>query len=328
MNVRPTKTELWQERVFMLTLLADTAILVVFFLVAEASGSLTILGETIRAGIVLSLHFHAFWTLRGVHRGRFQHYEFGVGKIEYLVWTLLGLAVLVGAYWIGMRLIETLSGDADVASPMGLAGAAIANAAGLLVNYAGLKAMEQLADEDTSGVLRAQISARLGMLLLSVSLMPTMTAAAVSRDASIAYAFDAIGALFLIYLKLLRAIVMLREGVPGLLDSPASPEFKRQVMEIVRTIVPGRGFSGIRTRRCGSVTEVELLLSPDAAPSSVDLAEMRDTIAAQLSERGLLVRLSLVIASLSNPNVNPLTTKADSNQRPALPKAAYDEAPG
>jgi hypothetical protein len=31
MNVRPTKTELWQERVFMLTLLADTAILVVFF---------------------------------------------------------------------------------------------------------------------------------------------------------------------------------------------------------------------------------------------------------------------------------------------------------
>jgi hypothetical protein len=30
---------------------------VIFFLVAEASGSLTILGETIRAGIVLSLHF-------------------------------------------------------------------------------------------------------------------------------------------------------------------------------------------------------------------------------------------------------------------------------
>jgi hypothetical protein len=59
MNVRPTSTELWQERVFMLTLLADTAILVIFFLVAEASGSLTILGETIRAGIVLSLHFHA-----------------------------------------------------------------------------------------------------------------------------------------------------------------------------------------------------------------------------------------------------------------------------
>jgi divalent metal cation (Fe/Co/Zn/Cd) transporter len=292
----PTTEERGQERAFFLTLFADSTLVVGLVLVAMTSGSLSLLGETIRTAILLLLHFHAFWVLQATHRGRFAKYEFGVGKIEHLVWTLLGLAALIGAYWVSIRLAGTVLGDAKAASPLGLAFAAVANAVALTVNYCGLKAMERYATEDASGVLRAQISARQGMMLVSLALMPPMTAAALASDPVIAFAFDAVGAIAMIYLKLLRAVVMLREGVPGLLDAPAPAEMKARVMEIVRSIVPGHSFRGVRTRRCGTVTDVELLVDADCVGSGTDLTKMNDMVVRRLREDGIKARFALVVA--------------------------------
>jgi divalent metal cation (Fe/Co/Zn/Cd) transporter len=295
----PTIEERGQERAFLLTLSADSALVLGLVAVAAMSGSLSLLGETIRTAILLLLHFHALWVLCSAHRGRFTKYEFGVGKIEHLVWTLLGLAALIGAYWVSIRLAGTLLGESTAASPMGLAFAAVANAVALTVNYCGLKAMEGYATEDASGVLRAQISARQGMLLVSLSLMPPMTAAALASDPVVAFAFDAVGATAMIYLKLLRAVVMLREGLPGLLDAPATVEMKTRVMEIVRSIVPGASFRGVRTRRCGTVTDVEVLVDADFIGSGTDLTKMNDLVVRRLREDGLKARFTLVVA---NPN--------------------------
>lgn len=292
----PTTDERSQERAFSITLFADSTLVVGLVAVAMTSGSLSLLGESIRAAILLFLHFHALWVLRAAHRARFAKYEFGIGKIEHLVWTLLGLAALIGAYWVSIRLAGTLLGDATAASSAGLAFAAVANAVALTVNYCGLKAMEGYATEDASGVLRAQISARQGMLLVSLSLMPPMTAAALASDPVIAFAFDAVGAVAMIYLKLLRAVVMLREGVPGLLDAPATAEMKARVMEIVRSIVPGHSFRGVRTRRCGTVTDVELLVDADSIGSGADLTRMNDAVIERLQENNIKVRFALVVA--------------------------------
>ena len=292
----PTTDERSQERAFSITLFADSMLVVGLVAVAMTSGSLSLLGESIRAAILLLLHFHALWVLRAAHRARFTKYEFGVGKIEHLVWTLLGLAALIGAYWVSIRLAGTLLGDATAASPAGLALAAVANAVALTVNYCGLKAMEGYATKDASGVLRAQISARQGMLLVSLSLMPPMTAAALASDPVVAFAFDAVGAVAMIYVKLLRAVVMLREGVPGLLDAPATADVKARVMEIVRSIVPGHSFRGVRTRRCGTVTDVELLVDADCIGSGADLTRTNAMVIKRLQEHGLKVRFALVVA--------------------------------
>ena len=246
-----TTEERRQERAFSLTLLADTMLVVVLVSVAIVSGSLSLLGESIRTAILLLMHFHALWVLRATHRGHFAKYEFGVGKIEHLVWTLLGLAALIGAYWVSIRLAQTLLEGASAASPVGLAFAALANAVALAVNYCGLKAMERYATEDSSGVLRAQISARQGMMLVSLGLMPPMTAAALASDPVVAFTFDAVGAVAMIYLKLLRAVVMLREGVPGLLDAPATAETKdhgNRALDLTWPELQGCAYPALRQR--------------------------------------------------------------------------------
>ena len=123
-----------------------------------------------------------------------------------------------------------------------------------------------------------------------------MTAAALASDPVVAFVFDAVGAVAMIYLKLLRAVVMLREGVPGLLDAPATAETKARVMEIVRSIVPGESFRGIRTRRCGTVTDIELLVDTDRIGAGANLTRMNDIVIRKLKERGIKARFALVVA--------------------------------
>ncbi len=255
-----------------------------FIVVAVVTASLTILGEAARAVLLLTLHVYALWTLFAVHRGRFEAYDFGVGKIESLIWVALGSGFLLGAYWVTDTVFAVLSSGVEAASPRGLALAAIVNALGLLINFVGWRAMHTAAREDSSGVLKAQIEARFAMFLASLILQVTLTAAALVKDPVVATWFDAAGALILVYFKLIRGLFMLRRGLQELLDAPEVEAVRAQIHRAASAVLPEGGVVALKTRRSGRRSFMEISVFDTTFDSTADLARSQAAVQARVAE--------------------------------------------
>jgi divalent metal cation (Fe/Co/Zn/Cd) transporter len=292
----PTGEQRLQERAFLWTSAADTTMTACFVAAAMVSGSLTMLGEAARAALLLALHLYALWSLMALHRGRFVGYEFGVGKIERMVWIVLGLGFLVGAYWVAGRVFAVLASGEVSATPLGLALAAVVNALGVLINFMGWHAMRAALREDSSGVLQAQVHARRIMFQAGLALQGTLTCAALARDPVLVTALDAAGALLLVFYKLVSGVIMIRRGLPDLLDAPAPENLRAEIRAALLRTLPERDVVAIRTRRSGRRVFAEVAVTDNAATSAAELARRAAAVRATLSRRGVAIDLRIVAA--------------------------------
>ncbi len=226
----PTKEERAKEVSLFYTNLADTGMVALLIVTAITTGSLTMLGESVRGVLLLSIQFYSIWMLNAVHRDRLTRYEYGIGKIEQFVWVVVGIGLWFGAFWVAQTIVETIVSAEPPASPRGLATAAIVNAINLLINSLGLLAMYAASRDRESGIFGAQIRVRVGMLLVTLILQVTLTVAALAKDPGIALVMDAAGACLCVYFKLRRGFGMIAQGLPDLLDAPA----KRELGALIR----------------------------------------------------------------------------------------------
>ena len=198
----PTAEEIAKERTVLVPTIADTGVLAALFVTAITTGSLTILSEFIRGGIPTIVAYYSVKVLRAQHRGRLSHYEFGVGKLEQLVWVVAGLTLLLGAGWMAKTIFETVVSAEPAASPLGLAIAAVVNAVNLVINSLSLYAMYRASEDRDAGVFGAQVRARVGMVLATLILQVTLTIAALAKDEAITLALDAGGATLVVLIML------------------------------------------------------------------------------------------------------------------------------
>ena len=257
----PTSDERAKEVSFFYTSLGDIGIVALIVIVAVGSGSLTMFSEAVRGVLLLTVQLYSLWVLFAVHRDRLSRYQYGVGKIEQFVWVVVGLSFVIGALWVAHSVIASLLSPAPAASPLGLALAAVANAINLVINGLGWHAMRVAARDDTSGVFGAQLSARRGLLVASLVLQITLTAAALAKDPQIALVLDALGAAMVVFLKLRRGILMIARGLPDLLDAPAADDVAGVIRSALASLLPEPAVRSIRTRRAGrqSFAEVTVL---------------------------------------------------------------------
>lgn len=263
----PTDEQRAKEKSFLFGNLADVGTNTLLLVMAIVSGSLTMLSEAVRSWLMLSVSFYGFWVLRAVHRDRLSRYEYGVGKIEQLVWVVVGLSLVIAALWVAQRVVATVLSSEPAASPLGLTMAALVNAINLLVNFVGWHAMHVAARNDPSGVFGAQLRARLTMLLSSLFLQVTLTVAALAKDDVIALILDAVGAIFVVGLMLCKGFPMVARALPDLLDAPASEELRARIRAAVASVLPEDDIVSIRTRRSGPTTFAEIAVAPTAFAS-------------------------------------------------------------
>ena len=311
----PTNEERAKESSFLFANATDVAATALLILMAIASGSLTMLGEAVRAQLMLITSFYAYWVMRAVHRERLTRYEYGVGKLEQFVWLVVGLSLVIGALWVASRVITTVFSSEPPASPLALTLAAMVNAINLVVNFLGWYVMHVAAREDAFGVFGAQLRAKVTMLLSSLFLQWTLTVAALAKDDAIALTLDALGAIFVVTLMLYKGWPMIARALPDLLDAPATEELRELILATLASVLPEDHIFTVRTRRCGPTTFARVTVSDAAFASVAALHEATAAVTDGLRRTGADVDLMIV------PLVEGGPPDADDEAIDALPAA-------
>ncbi|MGE4606288.1 MAG: cation transporter, partial [Myxococcota bacterium] len=230
--------------------------------VALATGSLTLLGEAVRSGLMTAIEGYSLSLLKGVHSGRLQHFDFGIGKVEQFAFLIFGASLVGAGLWVAAQVFQSLFSFHDAPSPLGLAFAAVVNAVNLLVNGLSLYAMLAASRADDSDIFRAQIRSRALKLANSVLLQILLTIAALSLDEFVALMMDGIGAVFVACVMVVSGIVTSVRSLPDLLDAPLPDPLIDQISNAVSGAPDGSAtVQSIRTRRSGRFPHVEVTIS-------------------------------------------------------------------
>jgi len=102
-NRSPTRDQLRQERALTLLIWLDMLIIPPYIMVGIAVGSLAIIAEVLRGGLLLFVVALSRRTLRRSHRGLIGHYDYGFGKLERVLSCSVAILLVITAGFIVWR---------------------------------------------------------------------------------------------------------------------------------------------------------------------------------------------------------------------------------
>ena len=207
-----------RERALGFALAVDGVLLSAFVVVSVLAGSLALMAEALRGGLLWSLGLYALWVMRRVHRRALHRYDFGSGKVEQFANLLVAIGLLLGAAWLGVRVsLAVLSPPAPAPPGLRLAVMALA-VVNLGFNLAAFAALWRSGRDGTSLVMRGQIASRLGKCVTSAVVAAALAAAALAPASWLGRNGDTLAAVLVVAVMLTLAARMLRESLPDLLD--------------------------------------------------------------------------------------------------------------
>jgi divalent metal cation (Fe/Co/Zn/Cd) transporter len=293
----PTREEIARERAVILSSIADFLMSTLQLSFAIVTGSLTLLSEFARSSFMLAIELYSLWLLRGIHRGRMKHFQFGVGKIEQFSWLIIGLGLIISGIWIAERVILSFLEAKIPPTPLGLAFAAVVNTANFTVNWVSLFAMVGGSREGESDIFRAQIKSRIVKCVNSTFLQVTLTIAALSSDPVIGLIMDGVGAAFVAAVMVVNGLVMTARSLPDLLDAPLSADEQSLITKTVReSHAPLVRILNIRSRRSGQYPQVEILVSPVRPETASEMHEEIERLRQAIRDLDLHIDATFVIA--------------------------------
>ena len=301
---QPTRDERAKEASVLNTALADAVILVFLFITGFATLSMTVISEAVRATLMLCAEFYSYAILRSIHRERLGRFRFGIAKLEQFCNLLIGSALILSALWIADHISSLIVLGGSIATPMGLAIAAIVNGANTLINVLGFLAMRNAASSDDGVVFKAQLRARGVKTLSSLFVQGTVTIAALANDPVLAMSFDALGGAFVVCLQLVIGVRMVGGSIPDLLDHSMDTEKKNAVNARLRAAhLDPSAVTLRRTRRNGSRYDVELRAGLAAFGSTGDVLKSSEYIWRDLAKQFPDVDVTIVadVETVSQP---------------------------
>jgi divalent metal cation (Fe/Co/Zn/Cd) transporter len=262
-----------KEAAILYTTLADVAITLLTLIFAVITLSLTLIGEAARMTLMMA-DVYSFLVLRAMHRDQLRKFRFGIGKLEQICNLSIGAALVVGGFWVAHRVVDTLLFGHVAASPLGLAMAAVVNAVNTLINALGWYAMVAAARHDDSAVYKAQLRSRKVSLIASLIVQATIPVAVLAKDPTVSTWLDGLGGTFVAWVMVSVGLKMVWECAPDLLDYPVPDRVRQRIDGVIATagLAPGEP-ARIRTRRSGSVAQVELTLAPGHCLSLAEFNE-------------------------------------------------------
>ena len=276
---------------------AEPTLLVVMLVVALGSGSLTLLGATIRSALIAATGVWGLMVLAKATRDAGQRYEFGVGKLEQAGNATIAVALVVTGLWVAGRAFKLIVVGESEAAPLGLALAATANAVytarvGLLV-WTRASAKRRSVQPIAAGSPSPTNISKFASLLV---VQATLTVAALARDPATALAADCAGGIFVGLLMTVAGIRMLWDVVPDLIDHPLRREDEEAIVQLLREQgLHAEELVGMRSRRSGANVFVELTIDPMEVGSFEEtrqrLARVRQILGDRLHGIDVSIRL-------------------------------------
>lgn len=266
-------TEWQREKEYSLAraILLDLGIYACLVVVALVSGSLTILAEVPRGGLLLAIEIISLITLRRSHRGLFSQYEYGIGKIEQVITVLIVIGLFAAALWTFEATISRIKHPEVLPTPAMIMGVVIAST-NLAINTYCFGDFARNNAKESSIILAAQVKSRLVKTLSSAVVVVVLVIATWLADPTGATYVDAVGAVFVGIYMITTGIALLRESLPDLLDR-ALPEHEQLLLMKVMTqnFDDFDHFGSIKSRRSGGHAFIDLVLE---FPPEMPLAEV------------------------------------------------------
>ncbi len=250
-----------RENAIFYTLVADVILTATTALVAVASGSLTLLAETVRMTLMQLLEIISLVAMRRIHRGRYPKFEFGHGKIEQLANAGIAIGLLVAGFIILFSAIGSLTGEPEPLAPFALAVGAGVAAINVFENFVTWLAMRRAAKVEANIMLLAQLRARRVKLVSSLVVQVVLTIAALTYDTLVAHWLDGLGAIFVSCFMILSGIAMVRDSLPDILDRGLDEDDQIKIIQVISGNEENFAtVDRVRTRRSAQTLFVEVSL--------------------------------------------------------------------
>jgi divalent metal cation (Fe/Co/Zn/Cd) transporter len=294
-TIRPE--QLAREQPLRLAIGFDSGLVTAMILAALAGGSLTMLAESVRAGLMLGTEIFAYVALRRIHRGRLGGFEFGPGKIEQFANLTIAAGMLAAAGWIGVDALRLPFAARPPGSPAGLAAVAIVGALNTYFNWIAWLGVRRVTPPGAPVIMLAQLRARAVKLFSSCFVLLLLTLAAVVTDPDVVLATDMVGALFVTAVLIANAREMLRSGLPDLLDRSIDEVLQRPLNRALALHFDAYDHLGpVRTRRSGRTVFIEIGLgfAPGLSVDEVDrrVAGFKATVQREVAHAEVSVLVS------------------------------------
>ncbi|MCQ4161311.1 cation diffusion facilitator family transporter [Roseomonas sp. GC11] len=282
-SAAPDSAALARERSLLFGTLADIAMLFAYVAVGVWSGSLTLLAEALRGGLLILLELVVYALMRRIHRGRMAAYDYGSGKLEQFANLVVGLAMAGGAVWLAVKALGRLeaAGAAPAGSLWVAAGLAVVN---LGVNAAAAWAMWLAGRDGASVIMTGQIRTRLSKLLSSAVVVGAIALSAWAPGSLASRMADLGGTLFVALVMLGVAARLWRDSLPDLLDRSLDEERQALINRaLAARFEDYESLLAVRTRQSGHRVQVEIALGFDPAQPFARIAGVMAAVEAEVA---------------------------------------------
>lgn len=244
----------------------DCGIVVPMLLAGLWANSLTPLGETLRAGLLIGLEVFLLVMLRRIHRRRFAAYDYGA-------------AMLLGAAWVLGAALIRLS-DPPSQPAIGVAAAALVAFANLGVNAAVLRAVWRAGRDGTSIIMAGQIRSRIARLVASVLAAGAIAVNAVWGAEGPGRLADVAGSILVVVTMVALGTGLWREALPHLLDRSLDEARQAAISRVLARRFAAYGSLGaVRSRFAGRGALVEVTPGFAAARRIGEIQGVADAVA-------------------------------------------------
>jgi cation diffusion facilitator family transporter len=274
-----------KERAVLLAITLDTVLLFFLGTVGLLSGSMTALSEVIRYVLLLVIEYVSYMVLRRAHRGEFNEYEYGTGKIERITNLLVAFGLVLSSLYIFSKIISLE--DSAPLSTNSLMLTMIGANFNLIINYYFSVALIHSNRRDSSVIISSQIAARIAKTVASVVVFGVLVLTLWLPDPRSARIVDLFGSIFLVGYMIVIAYGLVKESLPEILDRTIPEPEHFQILRILTEhFEQYDGFSGYKARRSGKDLFILLKLGffPELTLEQIDtrLRPLRHAFEAEL----------------------------------------------
>jgi cation diffusion facilitator family transporter len=255
-----TEQELKQERSVLRAIILDLGAVGVNIVAAIASGSITVLADLLRAGLMLMIEIASWVTMWRGHHGKFVAFEYGIGKIERIATIIIAGGLLFSATYTVAAAWGRLSIPEILPTP-GMIFAVIAASYNFAVNLYCAVDFARANQKEGSLILGATLKARISKLVNSGIVVLVLLTASWLSDPKGATMVDVAGALLATGFMVWTAVRLLRESLPDLMDRSLPEHDQLRLLSVVaRHFDKFDQFEAVRSRQSGGRAYVDMEL--------------------------------------------------------------------
>ena len=295
-----------KERALYHALWLDAVAFVLILVAGLSSGSLTIIAELPRGGLLFLIEIITVATLYRSHRGKFSEFEYGIGKIERVIAIVIVAGLFLAAAFTLDATLHRLSHPASLPTPAMILSVTAASY-NLAVNLFCFGEFTRANRNESSLIIAAQVRSRLVKIIASAIVVLILVIATWLPDPKAATLIDCLGAIFVVGYMVVSGWQLLRESLPDLLDRALPEPEQLQLLRVITSHFEDfENFGSIKSRRSGGRAFIDINI--DFQPSA-PMSEVTGLCTAIEKEIVELIPDAIV-------SVVPRVVEPDSDQKP------------